>query len=98
MSTWGDKLQKLSAEALNRLAAAEFDPKRVYQVCADRAALGFVSADIRPSIPVNVQECDAVKQLIAALAKEKVRHEWVPVLEGADVKYSVLRIDWEKRR
>jgi len=44
-----------------------------------------------------VQECDAVKQLLAELAKEKVRHEWVPVLEGADVKYSALRISWEKR-
>ena len=98
MSTWGDKLQKLTREALNRLVAAEYSKERVYGLCAERAAQGFTFADIRPSVAVNVQECDAVKQLLADLASEKIRHEWVPVLEGADTKYSILRISWEKRR
>lgn len=98
MSTWGDKLQKMSCEALNRLATAEFDKKKIYDLCADRAGQGFTWAEIRPSIAVNVQECDAVQQLLSDLEREKVRHEWVPVIEMADTKYFVLRISWEKRR
>lgn len=98
MTTWGDKLQGISKAKLDSLAAAEFDKKKVYQICADRAGLGFSWAEIRPSIAVNVQECEAVQQLLDDLKREKVRHEWVPVIEGADTKYYTLRISWEKRR
>lgn len=98
MSTWGDKLQKMSREALNRLATAEFAKEKVYGHCAERAGQGFGWAEIRPSIAVNVQECEAVQQLLADLEREKVRHEWVPVIEVADTKYFALRISWEKRR
>jgi hypothetical protein len=96
MTTWGDKLQGISKAKLNSLAAAEFAAKTVYAACEERAALGFSWAEIRPSIPVNVQECEAVKALLEGLAKEKVRHEWVPLQDGPDAKYFALRISWEK--
>lgn len=97
-ATWGDKLQAISKASLDSLAAAEFGKDQVYKICADRAALGFSWAEIRPSIAVSMQECEAVKTLLTELAREKVRHEWVPIMEGADVKYTALRISWEKRR
>jgi hypothetical protein len=98
MTTWGDKLLKISASKLNQLAAAEFSKERIYAACAERAGLGFTWAEIRPSRPVDVKECEAVQALLVELAKEKVRIEWSPVQEGPDHKFLALRISWEKRR
>lgn len=96
MTTWGDKLQGISKAKLERLATAEFAPKTIYAACEERAALGFSWAEIRPSIPVNVQNTAAVKTLLAALAKEKLCIEWIPIRDKPDSPYLALHISWEK--
>lgn len=96
--TIGQKLAKVAHRALEDLAAEEFSRARVLNACQTAAAKGYLSCEIRPSVPVDISGTQHVKELAAFLQEQWIESSWNPQGLPGEPRYKVLQLRWEGRR
>lgn len=95
--TIGQRLAKTARKALEELAATEFSREKILESCRTAAARGFMSCQIRPSVPVDVSMTDHIKTMKADMENERVALTWIPHGLPGEIPYKVLEIRWEQK-
>lgn len=95
--TIGQRLLKTARKALEDLAAEEFSEKRLLEACQAAAGKGYLSCQVRPSIPVDVSETQHLKDVRAILQKQWIESSWIPYGLPGETPYKILELRWEGR-
>ena len=93
--TIGQRLAKTARKALEELAAREFSRAKIEAACTEAAAKGFVSCEIRPSVPVDVSTSEHMTTLAEVLKKEWLQLTWIPRAMPGEPAYKILEIRWD---
>ncbi|WP_018902576.1 hypothetical protein [Rhizobium sp. 2MFCol3.1] len=94
--TIGQRLLKTATKALEELAKREFSRETVLEACRVAAAKGFMSCQMRPSVPVDLSNTTHAKELRAELEKEWLQLAWLPQGLPGETPFKVLEIHWGK--
>lgn len=96
--TIGQKLAKTAIEALETLAKTEFSRENIVEACRVAAMQGFMSCDIKPSVPVDVSQTAAIKDITTELKKEWLEMAWIARAVPGEPSYKILQVRWTARR
>jgi len=96
--TIGQRLAKTARKALEDLAVREFGREKILESCRVAAAQGYMTCEIRPSIPIDVSTTDHAKTLLAELRKEWLQCAWIPYAVPGQPAYKILELRWDTQR
>lgn len=95
--TIGQTLAKTAAKALELMAENEFSRAKILEACNAAAAKGFMTCQMRPSVPVDLSKTKCLQALRAELEKERVDSSWIPHAMPGEPAFKVLELRWETR-
>jgi hypothetical protein len=93
--TWGQKLIRLANQALEELAAEEFNVAAILEKARAFAAQGYKSCIIVPSRPVDIRHTSAFKTTREELERHRLRLIWESRIQPPhNEPYAVLLVSW----
>jgi hypothetical protein len=96
--TIGQKLAETANKALETIAEDEFSRGKILEACRIAAAKGFMICEIAPSVPVDVSQTVAMKEITADLKKEWLELSWHLRALPGEVPYKILQIRWPSKK
>ena len=77
------------------LAKDVFNPEKIRDACTKAAADGFSGCTIKPPLPVNLRQTEAVKAAEVWLAREGLNTSWALGRDTPDgLEYPRLEVSW----